>query len=51
MPQVIEGSDSVGELWNGKTGIGDYGIIGDCRTAAVISKHGPIDWRDAKWTR
>src|SRR5579859_735446 len=24
--------------------IGDYGIIGDCRSAALISKHGSVDW-------
>ena len=24
--------------------IGDYGVIGDCRSTALISKHGSIDW-------
>jgi GH15 family glucan-1,4-alpha-glucosidase len=24
--------------------IGDYGVVGDCRAVALISKHGSVDW-------
>lgn len=29
--------------------IGDYGIIGDCRSAAIISKNGSLDWLCWPW--
>lgn len=37
-------SDAVADRADPATSIGDYGLIGDCRSAALVSTEGSIDW-------
>jgi GH15 family glucan-1,4-alpha-glucosidase len=44
LSQIRNTGSHIAFLFGVSTAIGDYAIIGDCRSAALISKSGALDW-------